>query len=486
MAAPVGRHVHAVSAACPESCCSDFINLPDSRSESDWKFSLTNPILPIFAQEKIYIAQKKGDIPVASRAVYDKLQPAFRLASRMLSDDRAVHYICMMHDGTLHRGLNGESPAITWTEIDAAERSKWRCRTPPLPELHLTRRPPKEPPSAKHQRMRSNTVLGNLAHILTAITFAREGMDRIVGMVNPIRPIDFRHDEAARQHFPRASETVEIMLNASISGCDEDEPSPWCQWFLATTIVHEVAHVLNRAIHGTRDHEVYYQDSSTSEAGFELQNTLFGGSWEEDDLRYLFPDRFSDRKPVVLMEDWPSSLKSLLYGELGNSFLRRVPLRRYCGISRIPYEFVAATCSDSFWESRQRHPNSERDLNQNVIAPEGDKRVWVMELVSETDLRRCEPSNDRLPDQIHTTLCEPSDDRLPNQAHTILCEPSDNRLPDHIHARLKEIHRVKERRLASAGSLKAVDTGLQDMKIESSKDGYAAPAEDISAWCRQK
>lgn len=49
------------------------------------------------------------------------------------------------------------------------------------------------------------------------------------------------------------------------------------QYILARNFVHKLGHVLSQAVNGERREEVFCKNCVLSEAGFDLENAIFGG-----------------------------------------------------------------------------------------------------------------------------------------------------------------------------------------------------------------
>uniref|UniRef100_A0A2D3V599 Uncharacterized protein n=1 Tax=Ramularia collo-cygni TaxID=112498 RepID=A0A2D3V599_9PEZI len=387
---------------CPGCCCSDFFNLPNPHDDLSWGFNLTNPILSIFARGKFYDI-KDGKFSPLAPATYDKLAPALRLASRMLSDDRATHYIYTMHDGILHDG----SEELEWPEIDAAEPAFDEADILRLPQRHLTRLPQRVLPPAEDMRKRSAEILENIARVLACIVFVENDLP------GKSTSLTSKHqfgqlDETARQIFPRAM-AAKIELSARHTQINVDEPSSTSQYILARYLVHEMGHVINKVGNGHRQYEVFYQDSCTSEGGFELEVALFSGVCEQWDLE-ICTSLIGKPTPVMLTEHWPSPRTYNQYAGKPYDFLRREETPEYLLISRLPPSFLKELCDDAFWDERQQRAMAASVLTTKSIVP-NDLSMWTVRVGQDGRIDFFLPSEDpdTLPPSVLETFAEIQD-----------------------------------------------------------------------------
>lgn len=444
---------------CAGSCCSDFVNLEEPPQDSTWANHLSGPIHSLFEYDKFHHIDNGKFLPLP-RAIYDKLKPTLRLASRLLKDDRAVDWVCTIHDGTLHSGLDGNSSPLSWAEVDADELPFNESKHPHPPQEHLTRSAPRVL-DAEKSRERSAVILDNLAGVLKCIVFDEDQKTPGLATLIPSLSQDpFRHlDQTAQHNFPRAM-AARIRLSASKAQIYEDEPSLQSQYFLARIIVHELAHVLNKAIHGYRQHEVFCGDSVTNESGFELENALFGGTHETWDLR-CFTDRISEPTPVVILEHWPSPTVFYHYRRKSFDFTRRREPENYLGVSRVPFDFLASMFDDAFWDAREKESWCSSMLNPMVIAPPY-LCSWVVQIL--------DPDEDLEKDGI---------------AHV---EPWHRWLPESAYERFEHIYQLKCYRLAQQQPLDAghITDSMSSLGDDDSEvfgiTGEEAPGEEEEEW----
>lgn len=350
----------------------------------------------MFAKDKFRYSDGTTFEPI-SDAAYEKMAPALRLLSHFLNDDLAVHYICTMHDGTIHNDCDPESPALTWAEIDAAEapfddegdRSY-------VPAAQLTRMPPQTPSSAEAMRTRAAEILENLADVVAMIVIVKD--QKTPGMASVIPGAKrWKLDEPTKQNFPRAM-PARIALSAACAQFDTDEPSPVSLYQLARVLLHETGHVMNKAFNGYRRREVFYQNTSaTSEAGFEFENVLFGGVCEEYNLQDIIRD-IPEPTNILLTEQWPSFRTFQHYHGKSYDFLRREQLKSYATISSITPEFLAKLCDDAFWAERKQRALTSSTLSNELLAPR-DPHTWVIRVDEHNaaDFDACEHLEEEMP-----------------------------------------------------------------------------------------
>lgn len=402
------RHADVSDELCDKICCSDFLNLPPPPDASTWTFKLTNSVHTLFTQSKFHRFDGETLEPL-DQATYDKLIPALKLATCMLSADSAVHYVCTMHDGTLHKEIspNSESTALEWSEIDAVEAPFDGLDEKSLPQAKLTRRPLKTVSSAESMRDRSAQLLEQLDGVLASIMFVDQSQPGKTVHFGPNNRRYGRLDDVARKNFPRAMAT-HIKLSTSATKIDEEVLSSRSLYVIARLIVHELGHVMNKAFNGYRKEEVFYQNSCTNESGFELENALFGGICEEYDLQNYLPDLFTSPTPCLISETWPSPRVFEWYAGKPYDFSRRRDCGQYVNVVRLTPTFLAALCDDFYWALRARAKYSSPVLDTRLIEPPSTTAYkWIVSVDENYyfDFRTHERDLDAMPENVRET-CE--------------------------------------------------------------------------------
>lgn len=275
---------------------------------------------------------------------------SLKLASRLLLDDRATRYITTMVDGGLYPTGAGNQ---TFAGYDLAPLL---LQGGPLGNQRLVRCSRQGPnaPVTDAMRRRSREILRDLAEVIHGIEIVAPNMNGdFTGLTQ--RPMTAR----GRQIFPAApSREIGIWLKHNTAWNIERYP-PFSditrvhQFVLARTLVHEVAHVLSNAVHGHRIEDVFYEDEPCNEAGFNLDNALFGGNLQFDDLvpslvnipttgmcpyRLQYPDR-----------NLIARYKAILNNP---DIAERQTTDKYTIITRIPCVFLASMFTESFWRDQ--------------------------------------------------------------------------------------------------------------------------------------
>lgn len=411
---------------CPQYCCSDFANLADDRLVDHPKPDLSNEIHPLFSYDKF---------PGVSEEGYRMLELTLRLASKILEDDRMVEYVVTNTDGSLHLDHDvGSKPGkeYNFAEIDAQEIKSEGG----LPTTRLLRYP----------RTATKTVTGvSTAQVWVTDNMRQRSKETLLHLTEILERIDVvemfgegRTDstdtvlsDSAKRYFPRAL-SAKITFAQSTVGAFMQYENPHDplalaeQYILARSFVHELAHVLLKAVNGERLEEVYYKDSVIAEAGFDLENALFGGVAAMHQMGEYTEHPKDLTGQAVVQELYPSGRLTKQYAGNDASVGQRAQLDDFCVMQRIPWSFMANMFTERFWKE---------DVPRMGSAPiqPSKKYRWVVKLVM--------PGEDYVLKDGQTSTAE---------APMILtCDPSDQSLPVRVQDVLKKIPRSRRRQAAS-------------------------------------
>lgn len=303
--------------------------------------NLSNEILEIFMWGKFigtdWYPWRSLDIPL-------------KLASRLLLDDRATRYITTMVDGSLYPIGAGNQ---TLAGYDLAPLL---LQGVPLDSQRLVRCSRQDPnaPVTNAMRRRSREIPRDLAHVFYRTEIVAPNMKGDFTGLTP-RPMTAR----GRQLFPKApSREIGIWLNhdtawSSQQYAPNSNIARVHQFVLARTLVHEVAHVLSMAVHGHRIEDVFYEDEPCNEAGFNLDNALFGGNLHFNDLVPLLVN-FPSTGMFPYRLQYPDRDLIARYKALVNTadIAERQITDKYTFITRIPCVFLASMFTESFWRDQ--------------------------------------------------------------------------------------------------------------------------------------
>lgn len=334
------------AADCQGYCCSDFRNHVEPLEVYRFQPRLTNDIHELFEEDMF---------PGLTTPEYLQLELPLRLASRMLTDQRVVEYIVTCTDGSLHddhpRGFAPE-PERSLTDVVAVEKNNAGSNPPLLryPRT-LATQSSSTPRVSDDMRARSAEILANLKRTLRQIS---------------VRDIDDAgFTKAARNHLSDRSKTdfpnsclrqiiVTLSYRRVFRFQEYEEGSAQflaCHYITARILVHEIAHVLNRAANGWRKEEVFYKDECCNESGLALEQALFGGIAQFRSME-LFTEHDREEEAVV-SEQWPGRQMFDTYNSPGTNILplqQRWPLEEWSIMTRIPLLFITSMFTDLFWD----------------------------------------------------------------------------------------------------------------------------------------
>ena len=396
------------SSNCKEYCCSAFANLRDDHPLTHYQPDLNNPIHPLFSREKLHLSVEG----------YAALNLTLRLASRMLEDDRTVEYVVVTTDGTIHRDHSVDcapGPECTWAEIDESDLAD-------LAYARLLRYPRASSDTSTtarawvtdSMRQRSKEILLNLTEILAGYDWAEQ---RCEGKTetNPDDPVS----PAALLNFPRAGGkaviTFSTLSTLDFMKYEKQDNLTWLaeQYILARNFVHEIAHLLSQAVNGQRREEVFYKNSVLSEAGFDLENAIFGGidTWLDLGQFTGHPTKLASR--AIIQEAYPGGRFGRKYSAEGGNTDQRAPLDEYSVVRRIPWRFITAMFTNSFWEVDVPR------MGSGPIQP-GKKHSWVVKQVMTGESYVNTEGKRVIAERDVIATCSPSDDSLPARVQDVL------------------------------------------------------------------
>lgn len=313
---------------------SEFANMPDPMDDLAIP-DLNNDIHPLFGPDMF---QSWSDVG------YAMLQLPLRLASRMLLDQRYTEYVETVTNGSLHCfGEDGQlSPEIPIAHL--AEFGEYRL-------VRRGRTPPGLPmPTARYQKCQE--LLRDLVGTLDGIVLADANMS--TGAMTT--PTDIAPSTSTLSKFPDSPYKTQINLSEdlALSFMDHLENSAralGCHYLLARSLVHEIAHVLNVAIHGDRE-AVFYNDSGCNESGFDMDMVVFGGIAGIEDLGiWMGHPKFGQQTWAMVSDEYPRKELVDLYIKAGQPMGIRCELDDYYMTSRIPWRFVASMFTTNFWDN---------------------------------------------------------------------------------------------------------------------------------------
>lgn len=291
---------------------------------------------------------------------------ALRLASRLLRDDRSSEYIHTMSDGPLYEFHPDHSIGARIPE--GMEMSSYA-------NSRLTRHKPNSTaPNAPGSRIsyavrhRSRQILHSLTDVLDAVEIAQDpdatdctGLSHQLASSNVL---------GVFPNIPKGRK-IRIVLSqhtafTPVIWQKDSALSLTRQVGLAVCLVHEVAHVLNMAIQGERalfGRDYFYQDACCNEAGFNLENILFGGILTFRRLQrivghpiFVHADT-ADEDP--LLESYPSA-------HVYDEYVTPTHTMMHCNsppsdcrlIARFPRQFASSLFTENFWT---RHHAARRN-----------------------------------------------------------------------------------------------------------------------------
>ncbi|KAK5111952.1 hypothetical protein LTR85_011699 [Meristemomyces frigidus] len=366
---------------CTGYCCSAYMKFEEPLLTKD-AADLQNPVHPIFREQ---------NFPAESDQFRRwPIEMALCLASLLLESDVLVPSINIMAQGDL-RFANGPkkgqliaTPAELWKPKDAPGEY-WAGRE--------SARYPKPGQEEVNDSTRLNAKL-ILAHLTDMVDFAILDGEHVGEEGARCQIIEGPLDAKSAKVFPWGCRTrIQIMRQtytnlgsyAIYSGFHGKwhESDDWDtdhilenllarRFKFAVTVVHELAHALGHAAIGSISAEPYYQDSILSEAGYDVENILFGGTINSDhgvapshrgttakfvvkDLPFYVVGR---QKTFLTIEEYPSPGLLLQYWHDGMPFVKRegAVLPAFDVAWRIPRASIEELFTSNYWASEDlRH-----------------------------------------------------------------------------------------------------------------------------------
>jgi hypothetical protein len=320
---------------------------------------LTNAIHPLF-HESTFGAEFR----------YDILIPSLRLATHLLTSDAATLFLITYIDGKL---LDYQHQETTTAEY---VRQYDRIRSDDNPTRNEDLLANKTcafviPPTQNvtyHHRRRAAAILD---HISKFISFV--GVEGRTGSAATI-PSEHPHTGhlASLYPFGRPSH-IELALSPCYTDMvdlsdaaalgkeyEYDRYSTGdliaLRFHIASTLLHELGHVVHALKFGQKSPEVFYgADSKCSEAGYSLESANFGGlirgSVEMGFSAASWNVMQNRTRPTFYMKPWPCNNLFLVYLYNGNVIgWRSNNVDADDMIQRVPYSFIASLFEDEFWK----------------------------------------------------------------------------------------------------------------------------------------
>ncbi|KAF2769676.1 hypothetical protein EJ03DRAFT_91798 [Teratosphaeria nubilosa] len=378
---------------CLEYCCSDFLNMYEPPIMAV-KADLTNYPLPLFGADHVKFL-------VPGRTYDEAFAMSARLASNLLLTDNAVPYINTTVCGELRLDSRGAPGKVvqprelvpTGVNDDGSEQQLYRP---------AARYPKKGLEGVNNvTRQHARGILEQLHHVVEVQVLGPADESSVDWDEDPIPASGFVErvqgplTEKCANMFPRGclSRTTIVFplfvvpeLQANVQEyqwAKRCKPDDWLQSIersaerllheyvrVAQTMVHEAGHVLHNAGIGNVLQETFYEHSPLNEAGFEMENAIFGGvlvtpepaaELEPRGCDYVTSANPASQKrtrataegPMCFhLKEWPSTSiwKSYKHDRHSISLREGVKPPPFDRIYRIPNGFVGLLVSQWFWE----------------------------------------------------------------------------------------------------------------------------------------
>ncbi|KAM3415167.1 hypothetical protein BST61_g10289 [Cercospora zeina] len=378
---------------CSNFCCSDFYNMAEEEFQVPTD-PLQNAIHPIFAFDKFAFPGYTSESAVEE---YKILAPSLRLASKLMTTDAFMKHIVTMVDGDVffdatnsqffRRGRKVEKLSETFTP-DACDKNILIY--------------PRQRQVNDAMRIRARIIAHQLTHLVSMSVGDAEDSPCCAATMDPLPgniPIYFSYGHRSLVHL---KSWATHLANFTWPLHRPERELLMAQFTYATVILHETfGHALVKARFGSRVQEPFFQNCTTSEAGYELQNALFGGivyDWyvqlHPDDQRRIPPCRKVDEQYILAMAAWPNNYLAhhYLWHHMPMGFRRQVG--HFDSIVRVPEAFLSNIQSERFWTKRQLF-SSRKDLEGPVVPLNGPR--WIIKYCG--GRRKYATRCDELPDE---------------------------------------------------------------------------------------
>lgn len=332
---------------CQNFCCSSFVTYQDSALSKTP--DLQNEIHPLFARE--HFTDQSID--------YSLIEMPLRLISHWLTLDAVVRLIVVMAEGELWLKFPWKPPMLTDFKT--------------LDELNLRGEWPHVGRYAKPDQQKVGPEMRERARelLLRAVGLVRFSINERPGSDGLTRgsELKLQHDKFSR--CCKSTVYVGKVVYQSIERYrpEQDEhstshASTWQllnQYNLAQQLIHETFHALENLFNGFRKSEVFYEDLSLAEAGYVVENAIFGGSListsalisSRADEWCTASQQRETPKPVMALIEWPSALHKEMYEQMRLKMgVRQVNEERSTTISRVPLSAIEDMFTNDFWQSQ--------------------------------------------------------------------------------------------------------------------------------------
>lgn len=342
--------------SCHSFCCSPFVTYSDPPLTKTP--DLQNEIHPLFARERF--TDQSID--------YSLIELPLRLISQWLTLDAVVRLIVVMADGELKVDVPWKQPMLT--DFEKLDELRLRGEWPNVGRHAKTDQKEVGP----KMRERARELLLQAVGLVRFSINVRPGSD---GLTKASK-LKLQHDS-----FPRGCKSTVFVGKNIYEGIERYHPrqgqSPtsdarmWHllnQYNLAQQLIHETFHALENLFNGIRKSELFYEDLNLAEAGYAVENAIFGGtligtstliSSRTDEWCTASQQRESS-KPAMTLIEWPSGLHKEMYEQMRLKIgVRKVDRERSTTISRVPLSAVEAMFTNDFWQC-QGEPRTEIQL----------------------------------------------------------------------------------------------------------------------------
>ncbi|KAF2206481.1 hypothetical protein CERZMDRAFT_103383 [Cercospora zeae-maydis SCOH1-5] len=366
------------SEQCSNFCCSDFYNMAEQEVKRPTD-PLQNDIHPIFGRDKFVVP---GWIPgLKSKSAdeeYQCLGPSLRLASRLMTTDAFMKHVVTVADGDIYLDATNSKSVRRGRKVETLSETftpDGRCRNILIY--------PRQRRVNDAMRLRARRIMNQLVDFVTFSVGTVEDGACCAAAMGPLprnvpscffagRLSVIELQSWARHQFREARRNPHLPERAVLMA----------HFMYATFILHETfGHALMNARFNSRAHEPWFQNRTASEAGYELQNALFGGivydqyvQLHHDDQRQIPPCRDIHGRFVLTMSAWPSSFLSHHYLSRGLPMGHRVPVGHFDSIVRVPDTFLSDIQSERFWTWRRLF-SSSKELEEPLVPRNGPR--WI-------------------------------------------------------------------------------------------------------------
>jgi hypothetical protein len=339
---------------------SSFVTYTDSPATHNVD-GLTNAIHPIFARRRF-----RGEVR------YDALIPSLRLASRLLTSDAATLFILACIDG---KSIDNQGQETTIAEyarrydsIMAQDNPK--SKQDMLEKKHYFYAMPQTQKVTYYHRRRAAAILSHMAEFLTFVLYSKQdgtAAQAIIEEKSHTGHLATLYPEGSPSHIGlcKSSSYSDLVDTTYAATCSKDlfmtknsrGDLITLRFNLASSIVHEIGHVLIGMKFGCRTLEVFCGgdgQSTCSEGGYALEAAIFGGLISgiglgfTPECAYVCDDTIV---PSFYLKPRPSPSEYLRYVCHGTPLGLAGRWPEFELMYRIPYSYIASLFEDQFWDT---------------------------------------------------------------------------------------------------------------------------------------